>query len=151
AMNPIHIQQHPSPSARRQRGLSLVEILVALTISLFLVAGVIQLFIGSKQTYRFHDGLSRIQENGRFALEVMARDIRMAGHYGCLPATATITNTLNTPTAYFWNFGQAIQGFESTGEGTWSPTFDETATGITSPFDGGNADIITIRGQDGPV
>ncbi len=50
-MNPIHIQQNPSPSARRQRGLSLVEILVALTISLFVVAGVIQLFVSSKHLW----------------------------------------------------------------------------------------------------
>lgn len=143
-MNNIH--QYPSPSTRRQRGLSLVELLVALTISLFLVAGVIQLFIGSKQTYRSYDALSRIQENGRFALEVMARDIRMAGHYGCLPASATITNTLNTPTAYFWNFGQAIQGFESTGAGAWTPALDAS---VTSPFAGGNVDVITIRSTDG--
>ncbi len=72
--------QHSSPCAHTQRGLTLVEILVALMISAFLIAGVIQLFIGSKQTYRGHDALSRIQENGRFALDSMARDIRMAGY-----------------------------------------------------------------------
>lgn len=68
-----------SQSAQCQRGLSLVELMVALVISLFLTAGVIQLFIGSKQTYRFHDALSRLQENGRLALDTMAADIRMAG------------------------------------------------------------------------
>ena len=44
-----------------QRGFSLVEIMVALVLSLFLVAGVIQLFLGTRQTYRFHEALSRIQ------------------------------------------------------------------------------------------
>lgn len=72
--------QHSSLFAHTQRGLTLVEILVALTISAFLIAGVIQLFVGSKQTYRGQDALSRIQENGRFALDTMARDIRMAGY-----------------------------------------------------------------------
>lgn len=68
-----------SPSLiQSQRGLTLIEIMVALVLSLFLIAGVIQLFLGSKQTYRFHDALSRLQENGRFALDTMARDIRMA-------------------------------------------------------------------------
>jgi len=75
-----NLYQHSSPFAHTQRGLTLVEILVALMISAFLIAGVIQLFIGSKQTYRGHDALSRIQENGRFALDSMARDIRMAGY-----------------------------------------------------------------------
>jgi len=73
------IRQYSSVSGQRQRGISLVEILVALVLGLVLMGGIIQLLIGSKQTYRFYDALSRIQENGRFALEAMARDIRMAG------------------------------------------------------------------------
>ncbi|MDS4058864.1 MAG: PilW family protein [Candidatus Contendobacter sp.] len=89
------IRQSLSRSAQRQHGLSLVEILVALVLSLFLLVGVIQLFIGSKQTYRFHDALSRVQENGRFALEAMARDIRMAG-YQPVGGTATITPIAGT-------------------------------------------------------
>lgn len=90
------IRQYSLTSTQCQRGLSLVELLVALVISLFLIAGVIQLFIGSKQTYRFHDALSRVQENGRFALEAMARDIRMAG-YQPVGGTATITDAIKDP------------------------------------------------------
>lgn len=65
---------------QRQHGFSMVELLVALVLSTILLGGIIQLFIGSKQTYRFHDALSRLQENGRFALEIMSHDIRLAGH-----------------------------------------------------------------------
>jgi type IV pilus assembly protein PilW len=155
-MNPIHIQQHPSPPARRQRGFSLVEILVALTISVFLISGVVQLFISSRQTYRYHNALSRIEENGRFALEVMARDIRMAGHYGCLPA-ALITNPgagafrnqLNTPNNYIWNFAQPIQGSRHIG-GNWEPE-DPLDASITSPLVQNNLDVLTVRGTDGPI
>lgn len=97
-----NIRQYSFKSAPlQQRGLTLVEILVALVISLFLVAGVIQLFIGSKQTYRGYDALSRIQENGRFVLEAMARDIRMSGYYPRVTARtivgSTITATTTTP------------------------------------------------------
>ena len=73
-----NICRFSSLSTRYQYGLTLIEIMVALVLSLFLIAGVIQLFLGSKQTYRFHDALSRIQENGRFAINAMAADIRMA-------------------------------------------------------------------------
>lgn len=73
-------RQYLSATACRQHGFSMVEILVALLLSLILTTGIIQLFIGSKQTYRFHDALSRLQENGRFAIESMAADIRMAGY-----------------------------------------------------------------------
>lgn len=132
---------------RPQTGFSLVELMVALAISMFLVIGIIQLFVGSKQTYRFYDALSRLQENGRFALNLMAQDIRMAGYYGCASAAVNITNTLNTPTAYFWNFTQPIQGFESTAANTWTPTLDAS---IVSPSNQGNADVITVRGVDSP-
>lgn len=63
-----------------QQGFSLVEIMVALVISLFLTAGIIQLFISSQQTYRVTQALSRLQENGRFIIDRMAFDIRMAGY-----------------------------------------------------------------------
>lgn len=69
-----------SSVAVNQSGLTLIEIMVSLVISLFLIAGVIQLFVSSKQTYRSQDALSRIQENGRMAMEGMAADIRMAGY-----------------------------------------------------------------------
>lgn len=75
--------------------MSLIEIMIALVISLFLIAGVIQLFIGSKQTYRSQDALSRIQENGRLAMESMATDIRMAGYVpiGTVLPAAAVTGT----------------------------------------------------------
>lgn len=53
----------------KQRGLTLMEVMVAITISLILLAGVMQIFLGSRQTYRMQDGLARLQENGRFAMD----------------------------------------------------------------------------------
>lgn len=79
-----------SRSRKRQRGLTLVEILVALTIGLVLLAGIIQIFISSKQTYRTQDALSRVQENARFAFELLGRDVRMAGFSGCMTSSGSI-------------------------------------------------------------
>jgi type IV pilus assembly protein PilW len=67
-----------------QTGLSLIEIMIALLIGAFLIGGVLQIFIDSKQTYRMQQNLSRLQENGRFAMDFLAQDIRMAGYWGCL-------------------------------------------------------------------
>lgn len=143
---PINLNS-PVVIPRRQTGFSLVEMLVALAIGLFLTIGVIQLFIGSKQSYRYHDALSRLQENGRFALNVMSQDIRMVGYRGCVSSNdmGSFRNTLAS-TAYPWNFNQPIQGFESTGEAAWSPALDAS---FESPWDGGNVDAITLRGADG--
>jgi len=79
---------------KKQRGLSLIELMIAITLGLFITAGLIQLFISSKQSYRIQENLSRVQENGRFAMELLATDIRMAGYWGCLGSTETIQNNL---------------------------------------------------------
>lgn len=63
----------------QQRGFGLVEVLVALVIGLLLLAGIIQIFLGSKQSYRTNDALAIVQENGRFAIDFISRDLRMAG------------------------------------------------------------------------
>ncbi len=70
-------------NSTKQRGLTLVELMVAVAISSLLLAGVIQIFISNKQTYRVQEGLSRVQENLRFAFQRMSRDIRMVGFQGC--------------------------------------------------------------------
>jgi type IV pilus assembly protein PilW len=72
-----------------QTGMTLIEIMIALLIGAFLLGGVLQIFISSKQTYRMQENLSRLQENGRFAMEFLSRDIRMAGYWDCMaPSTA---------------------------------------------------------------
>jgi type IV pilus assembly protein PilW len=125
-----------------QTGMTLIEIMIALLIGAFLLGGVLQIFIISKQTNRMQEGLSRLQENGRFALDFLAKDIRMAGFIGC-NSKAAITNTLNSPTNFLTNFGIAIEGFESTSTSAWTPTINAA---ITSPL--GGSDVITIRRAD---
>lgn len=127
-----------------QTGMTLIEILIALLVGAFLIGGVIQIFLGTKQSNRMQEGLSRLQENGRFAMDFISNDIRMAGFLGC-NNQATITSTLNSPTGFLNNFANAIDGFEATSvpgaaADTWSPGIDAE---ITSPL--GGSDAITIR------
>lgn len=70
-------------SSHKQNGITLIEILVALALSLTILAGVIHIFLNNKQTYRVQEAFARIQENGRFAMQLLAKDIRMAGYIGC--------------------------------------------------------------------
>lgn len=78
----------------RQIGLSLVEILVALAVSLLLLAGVTQIFLGTRQSFRLNENVAQVQESGQFAIEQMSRTIRMAGATGC-PNTDQVANTIN--------------------------------------------------------
>ena len=68
-------------------GFSLVELMVAITLGLMITAVAIQFILSSRVTYSAVETHSRIQENARFALSFLARDLRMAGYseYGNLP------------------------------------------------------------------
>lgn len=61
-------------------GFSLIELLVAMAIGLFLVLIISLLFVNSKRTYLAQDANSRIQETARFAHELLSRQARMAGY-----------------------------------------------------------------------
>jgi len=51
------------------RGFSIVELMVAVAISLLLLTGVVAIFVSSKTSYETNERFSRIEENGRFALD----------------------------------------------------------------------------------
>jgi len=65
---------------KKQTGFSLVELMVAVTLGLILVAIIAQIYVGSKQTYRTQDDLARLQEEGRYAMELISRSLRLAGY-----------------------------------------------------------------------
>jgi len=62
-----------------QHGMSLVELMVAVTLSLILMAGVIQVHVSSKASYQLQHELSTLQQNQRMAIELLSKDIRKAG------------------------------------------------------------------------
>lgn len=64
---------------KRQRGFSLVELMIALVLGLVLVGGAINTFLASRQTYVLQEATSRVQEAGRFSMDLIARELRAAG------------------------------------------------------------------------
>lgn len=70
--------------SRKEVGVSLIELMVALAIGTLLLLGLVEVFSASRTAYQLSTGLARTQENGRFALDILQRDIRMAGHNGCV-------------------------------------------------------------------
>ena len=70
-------------SLRRQAGLTLVELMVATTLSLVLLAGVLLVFQSNKATYQMQNGLGTLQENGRYAISQIAADLQQTGFGGC--------------------------------------------------------------------
>lgn len=91
---------HSSGSAR-QRGVSLIELMIALLIGALLILGLVQVFSASRTAYQLSEGMSRVQENARFSMDFLQRDVRMAGHFGCV----SDQSHLQTPGAMQTHFG----------------------------------------------
>ncbi|WP_394129755.1 PilW family protein [Shewanella maritima] len=81
-----------------QSGMSLVELMVALVIGLFLTAGVFSMFSMSSSNVTTTSQFNQLQENGRIALAILDRDISQVGFFGDMTGTdlsgATIDNVV---------------------------------------------------------
>lgn len=94
-------------------GFTLIELMVAITIGLFLSAVVGGVFISSKENFNYQDAMSRLQENARFAMERISRDIRMAGYKGC-GDLSKVSNTINNGSTSWWlNLTTPVMGYDN--------------------------------------
>ena len=93
-----------------QKGLTLIEIMVAMSIGLFMIAGVIHVFSSTKESYRTQEAVARIEVNSRFSLEIMTGNIRMAGYKK--DPWADSKNVFGTVTTLFPTVGQIVSGSE---------------------------------------
>lgn len=133
----------------RQRGFSLVELMIALVLGLIVVGGSLAVFASQRVTTRLSGEMADVQSDGRVVLDAIARDLRAAGDFGCWPVS-------NPPISKLVNSG----------------VFDETAGGLTG-YDGpsslpaasgpfgvstvrattldGNSDIVAVSGVFGSL
>ena len=144
-----------------QSGVTLVELMIAVALSAFLLLGLIQVFSASRLAYQTTTGLARVQEGSRFATDFLQRDIRMAGHMGCSNDRARnarqpnafldsffLTNAQRDAGTYSaapfaLRFDVPIQGYEAVGTGRggavnvsapsggWTPALDASLNGST--------------------
>jgi len=129
------------------RGTGLVELLVWVAVSLLIITVIGTIYVNSKQITRVNDTISRLQENGRFVIHLLDRDVRMAGFRGCNGVAVTPVSVLNS-TAYQYKYAEGIEGFYGNG-GAWQPSLDASISGL-SPSPSSNTDVVTIRHIDGP-
>jgi type IV pilus assembly protein PilW len=72
------------------RGFSLVELLVSLLLGLILSAGVVSAYLGAKRNLYYEEQMARMQENGRYAMRLLSRELGMAGFFAGAHASDTI-------------------------------------------------------------
>lgn len=72
----------PRSAHHSQAGLTLVELMIALTLGLIIIAVVVGVFFSTSQNSRQNEALATVQDNARFALDAIGRDLAMAGYWG---------------------------------------------------------------------
>jgi type IV pilus assembly protein PilW len=127
---------------RQTRGFSLVELLVALTIGLFLVSGILYIYLSTRSSYSTNDAAARVQEDARFAMERLTRDVRMAGYMGCtntLDITPNVIANALQGTGMGFLLGDGIRIYPD-GAGWTNPTSSPVITRVAG------TDVITLKG-----
>jgi type IV pilus assembly protein PilW len=138
-----------STGLRHQRGTTLVEWMVSITIGLILLAGLTTLIAQQSSTQAELEKSSRQIENGRYAMQLLNEDIQMAGYYGefsnvaGIPIPGSLPNPCDVVAA---NIEAAmvfpVQGYDS----------PATTSGLLSCIDPLNhaagTDILVVRRAD---
>lgn len=115
------------------RGIMLVELMIAMVLGLLVIAGVGSLFLANKQAYQVSEGLSEYQENVRYLFEMITKDIRQADGTPCRKRDSKF-GPQSSIIGLDW--GSGIRGYTS----------NESAESKDPPFGTGTAD--RIRGTD---
>ena len=131
----MRVSQHYNSNAE---GFSLIEILVSLVISLLILGGAITIMINNQRHYRENDDFGRLQENARFALNLITGDIRLAGYWGC--RITSPNNLLNAPVGTLLAATDPIDGMEQD-TAFWSRQGSAEVGGMILA----GTDAITIR------
>lgn len=132
-------------SREKQRGFSLIELMIALALGLVVILGAVTVFLSNKQSYRTNLALGQVQENARVAFDLIARDVRQAGLTGC-GNLGRVGNLLNNGTAaggtvaWWADFGNAIRGYDG---GTDDPA---VTSGTSSAQRVSTASSLTVIG-----
>jgi len=103
------------PTRTLQRGFGLIELLIALALGLILVLGVVQVFVASKQTFMLQRTAASFNEDARYLVGRLSRELRMVGMFGCLdlgrlPASVSgaLPADLSSPIRYSSSAGADI-------------------------------------------
>src|SRR5687767_12308340 len=83
------IQRQRPATPRRQRGINLVELMISMAIGLFLLAGLVGIFVNSSQTSAELSKSAQQLENGRFAMQMLSEDVAHTGFFGAWGFTGT--------------------------------------------------------------
>lgn len=140
---------HKRTNKHTQRGYTLLELLVANGLGIMMIAGIVQVFSSNSQSIRVVDASARVQESGRIALDILAKDIRMADYWGCAPTGEILNHLDNTDPDYKADIHNPTNAAGLSGQNDVSSatidTIDAAGTVTTYNITDGT-DTITFKG-----
>jgi len=137
-------KQRLNTGSLRQQGFSLVELMVSLVVGLILIYGVSEIYVNSKGTYNVNEEMSRMQENARFAFDLVVPTVRQAGYTGCVAINAKPPNDIRKTKTPDFSATTIMAGNEYTGS-SWSPVLSVGLNGKVLA----NTDVLTIQSSVG--
>lgn len=133
-------------------GFTLVEVMTALVIGSILMLGAISIMVNSKDTYETQDDLARLQENARFAMNLLIKDIRMAGYFGCSVGSGDTYDHIESGGAgNLFDSSTGLEGMDNyeLGVTTWEPSGSAVEVdGVIGLSFVDDSDGLTIRYLD---
>jgi type IV pilus assembly protein PilW len=79
---------------QHQKGFSIIELMIAMTLGMMLITAVISIFLSSNKNFSQNDRYARLQENGRFALRLVTKELTMANFWGGMTEPSDIDTTI---------------------------------------------------------
>ena len=129
---------------RRERGFTMIELMVAMVLGLVIIGGATSLILANRQSYRTNEALSQVQESARTAFELLARDVREAGISGCTNNNR-MANVLETSSGtLWWQTWFGMSGFEGN-QAHPAVSFTDT----TRPPRNAGTDSVILQGIQG--
>lgn len=135
----MKVVNYKSSKYTYQRGLSLIELMIAIPIGILLMLAVIQVFSNSLISVYSQNAYARVQENGRMASALITRDIRSAGNWGCFGNNSGIRSHLDTSSVNYDVEMLPISGAIDGGNDVSAMTIDNITVRNST-------DILTLRG-----
>lgn len=139
---------------RGSKGFSIVELMVAILIGLIILAGVIQVVISSKTTFLGQEEMSFIQENARYAVDLLGKDLQSAGYWGCAGPSAKFAMAAKPNAAAPGLLGvQSLGGYEGSDYAVMPEYLKDKVRGISFPGAAGTVypDVLIVRGAESVI
>lgn len=136
---------------RTQTGFSLIELMVALLLGLLLMSGIIAVYLESKRGFVQDEAIARVQENGRYALRLLSREIAMAGFFGGVTELDKVTSPAGGSACQTWLLDpdEVIEVYDDADGGETTAFSDDC---FSAAIDGVGTDILAVRrASDAPL